>query len=75
MTPEIGIWYELDDGKCFEVVAFDKEDECIEIQYLDGTVETIGIETWEGWEDENDLREASAPDDGDDETDCDPEGE
>ncbi|MEX0732275.1 MAG: DUF6763 family protein [Aquisalimonadaceae bacterium] len=57
--PEIGDWYESIMGDLFEVVALDLEDETIEIQYFDGAIEELDLETW------NDLEiiPAEAPED------------
>ena len=35
--PIIGKWYKNKSGETLEVVAFDEDDGCIEIQYYDGT--------------------------------------
>lgn len=45
-TPNIGAWYKSDSIDAFEVVAVDEEDGCIEIQYFDGTVEELDLDTW-----------------------------
>lgn len=45
--PIIGNWYEhLDKGQTFEVVALDEDAGTIEVQYFDGNVEEIGLESW-----------------------------
>ncbi len=44
--PTIGDWYLTPGGATFEVVAFDEEDESVEIQYFDGAVEEVDLETW-----------------------------
>lgn len=44
--PEVGAWYKADGGESFEVVAFDEEEAYIEIQYFDGTVEELDLDTW-----------------------------
>ncbi|KAB7623365.1 DUF6763 family protein [Alkalilimnicola sp. S0819] len=46
--PIIGDWYLTAEGDSFEVVAYDPEDGTIEIQYFDGAVEELDLETW--WE-------------------------
>ncbi len=54
---KIGSWYQARGGQAFEVVAVDGDD-CIEIQYVEGEIEELDLETWEQmW-----LREVSAPD-------------
>lgn len=44
--PVIGDWYVTPTGESFEVVAFDDDEETVEIQYFDGAVEEIDLETW-----------------------------
>lgn len=44
--PAVGNWYQTEDEETFEVVAFDPEDDYVEIQYFDGTLEEIDLETW-----------------------------
>ncbi len=56
----IGNWYKSQDiQKIFEIVAIDAEDDCIEIQYFDGEVEELDIDSW------NELNtiEVAAPED------------
>ena len=42
----IGGWYQEPGGQPFEVVAMDIEDATIEIQYFDGEVEELDVDTW-----------------------------
>ena len=44
--PIIGKWYKNKAGETLEVVAFDEDDGCIEIQYFDGTVEEQDMDYW-----------------------------
>ena len=45
--PIIGNWYQNPEvGSVFEVVAFDEEEETVEIQHLDGEVEEYDLDTW-----------------------------
>lgn len=45
--PIVGNWYQDTDAGCiFEVVAYDEEDETIEVQHLDGEVEEYEIDSW-----------------------------
>ncbi|MCC5812520.1 MAG: hypothetical protein JJU06_19335 [Ectothiorhodospiraceae bacterium] len=44
--PEIGDWYETTAGDLFEVVALDDEEGTVEIQYFDGAIEELDMETW-----------------------------
>ena len=46
-TPRIGDWYKNTIGEAFEVVAQDPDDDTLELQYYDGTVEELDAETWE----------------------------
>ncbi len=43
--PQVETWYETGGGDIFEVVAV--EDDAVEIQYLDGTVEELDRDEWE----------------------------
>ena len=45
--PRIGDWYKNTVGDAFEVVARDDEDDTLELQYYDGTVEELDSETWQ----------------------------
>lgn len=46
LVPEVGQWYRNDKGDLFEVVAFDSGDPVVEIQYFDGTLEELEIDSW-----------------------------
>ena len=71
--PVVGQWYEnIDENESFRVLSVDEDAELIEIEYLDGDIEELDIETWheldleptnepEGW--------SGAPIGGDDEDD------
>lgn len=43
--PTVEAWYKTETGEMFEVVAVD-DDDAIEIQYLDGTVEELDHDAW-----------------------------
>ena len=45
--PIIGEWYRYDTAIIFEVVALDRDDGTIEVQYFDGTVEEFDSESWD----------------------------
>jgi Family of unknown function (DUF6763) len=45
-APVIGEWYRRAGGDSFEVVAIDRDDRTIEIQYFDGTIEELDLEEW-----------------------------
>jgi hypothetical protein len=70
--PVAGQWYEnIDENESFRVLSVDEDSELIEIEYLDGDIEEIDLDTWqeldldkidqpEGWsgaEDEDDEDE------------------
>jgi hypothetical protein len=44
--PRIGDWYRTVAGENFEIVARDADDETLEIQYFDGTIEEMDMDTW-----------------------------
>lgn len=44
--PVIGAFYKDPDGTSFEVLDFDEDDGVIEVQYSDGSVSEIDIDTW-----------------------------
>lgn len=46
-SPRIGNWYKYTAGDAFEIVASDDDDETLELQYFDGTIEELDRETWE----------------------------
>ena len=46
ILPIIGKWYKNKSGEILEVVAFDEDEDCIEIQYFDGTVEEQDMDYW-----------------------------
>ncbi len=80
--PVPGQWYEnLEDEESFRVLTVDEDSELVEIEYLDGEVEEIDLETWhemdleqtdepEGWS-ESDEEEDEEEEEDDDEDDWD----
>ena len=46
-SPQIGDWYKSPVGDAFEVVASDNDDDTLELQYFDGTIEELDLEAWE----------------------------
>lgn len=47
LDPIVGNWYKnLEDETRFEVVALDEKAQAIEIQYFDGEVEELDLDTW-----------------------------
>ncbi len=67
--PAIGKWFKRPDGTLLEVVAVDEEDKTIEIQFFDGTIDEVDIDTWR----QQFMVEASAPEDWSGSVDMDPE--
>lgn len=45
--PAVGNWYQTVEGDILEVVALDKDEQSIEVQFYDGTVEEYDTDTWE----------------------------
>ncbi|HFD80967.1 MAG TPA: hypothetical protein ENK05_11345 [Gammaproteobacteria bacterium] len=52
-TPRIGDWYRNSIGDTFEIVAQDEDDDTLELQYYDGTVEELDAETWNAMQPES----------------------
>lgn len=85
--PVPGQWYEnLEEEEQFRVLSVDEDSELLEIEYLDGDIEEIDLETWhemdlekiqepEGWSESDDEDEADDEDwdEEDDEDDDDEE--
>ncbi len=86
--PVPGQWYEnLEEEESFRVLSVDEDSELVEIEYLDGDIEEIDLETWhemdlerteepEGWtgsadEDDEDEEEDEDWDDDEDDEDDD----
>lgn len=59
ISPTIGNWYRMENGETFEVVAMDRDDATVEIQYFDGTIEELDFDSWEQME----MEEAQPPED------------
>jgi hypothetical protein len=86
--PVAGQWYEnIDENESFRVLSVDPDSELVEIEYLDGDIEEIDLDTWqefdldkieqpEGWsapEAEDEEDEKDDKEDEDDEDDWDDE--
>ena len=71
--PEVGDWYRYTSGELFEVVAIDNDDETIEVQHFDGTIEEMEFEAWESQWAERLFEAAEAPDDWSGSVDMEPE--
>jgi len=79
--PVPGQWYEnLEEEESFRVLSVDEDSELLEIEYLDGDIEEIDLETWhemdlerieepEGWSESDDEDEAEDEEDWDEEED------
>jgi len=82
--PVAGQWYEnLEEEETFRVLSVDPDSELVEIEYLDGDIEEIDLETWhemdlekrqepEGWgeaDDSDEEEETEEKDDDDDDDD------
>jgi hypothetical protein len=45
--PIVGQWYEnIDENESFRVLSMDEDAELVEIEYLDGDIEELDLETW-----------------------------
>lgn len=44
--PAVDDWYADPQGMTFKVVAVDEQDNSIEVQYFDGTLEALDLDTW-----------------------------
>ena len=88
--PVPGQWYEnLEDEESFRVLTVDEDSELVEIEYLDGEIEEIDLETWhemdleqtdepEGWaesDDEDEDEEEEEDDEDEDDWDEDEDDE
>ena len=75
--PVPGQWYEnLEDEESFRVLTVDEDSELVEIEYLDGEIEEIDLETWhemdleqtdepEGWAESDEEEDEEEEDDED----------
>ena len=46
LRPVVGDWYLAPSGETFEVIAYDPEEESVEIQYFDGSLEELDLDSW-----------------------------
>jgi hypothetical protein len=79
--PVPGQWYEnLEEEESFRVLSVDEDSELLEIEYLDGDIEEIDLESWhemdlerieepEGWSESDDEDESEDEDWDEDEED------
>ena len=75
--PVPGQWYEnLEEEEPFRVLSMDEDSELVEIEYLDGDIEEIDLETWhemdleltqepEGWSESHDDEDEEEDEDED----------
>jgi ribonuclease E len=59
--PVVGTIYEDEDGKTFEVIAFDENIGTVEVEFADGTKNEIDLDDWYGM----DLEEVESEDEDD----------
>lgn len=57
--PMIGDWYQTEEGASFEVIAVDPDEDVVEIQYFDGAIEELDMESWYAME----IKRREAPED------------
>ena len=67
--PAIGDWYRRSNGIIFEVVAVDEDDATVELQYFDGTIDEVDLDTWPRML----IEKVGAPEDWSGSVDMDPE--
>lgn len=46
VKPIVGDWYQDREGELFEVVALDDDDQTIEVQFFDGTLQEFDASDW-----------------------------
>jgi hypothetical protein len=80
-APVPGKWYEnKEEEETFRVLSVDEDEELVEIEYLDGEIEELDLDTWheldlelteepEGWSDEADDDDDEEDDDLDEDED------
>lgn len=79
--PTAGQWYEnIDENESFRVLSVDEDAELVELEYLDGDIEEIDLETWheldldkidepEGWAGSSEEEEEEEEEEKDDDLD------
>jgi len=53
LYPIIGNWYRAPNQQIFEVVALDEAEKLVEIQFYEGDIDEMDMETWNSMEIEN----------------------
>jgi len=67
--PSLDQWFRRPDGTLLRIVAVDQDDNTVEIQYFDGTIDEIELDSWA----EQFLIEVAAPEDWSGSVDMDPD--
>ena len=67
--PVIGYWYRRTNGNLLKIVAVDEDDATIEVQFFDGTIDEVDVDTWNSLL----LERVGAPEDWSGSVDMDPE--
>lgn len=67
--PVIGHWYRRTNGSLFEVVAIDLDDGTVALQFFDGTIDEVELESWPSLL----IESVGAPEDWSGSVDMDPE--
>lgn len=58
--PSIGQWFqEVESGQVFEIVAYDRDEATVQVQYLDGEIADFDLDSWAQLE----LSRAAEPED------------
>ena len=68
-APVIGYWYRRTNGNLLKIVAVDEDDATIEVQFFDGTIDEVDVDTWNGLL----LERVDPPEDWSGSVDMDPE--
>ncbi len=63
IKPIVGQWYRGVTDELFEVVAIDDQDETIEVQYFDGSVTEMDLDSWNEQLLDGEIEMADAPED------------
>jgi len=81
--PVVGQWYEnIDENDSFRVLSMDEDTELVEVEYLDGDIEEIDLDTWaefnlekidqpEGWSGADIVKDDEEDEDEDEDEDLD----
>ncbi len=81
--PVVGQWYEnIDENDSFRVLSMDEDTELVEVEYLDGDIEEIDLDTWaefnlekidqpEGWSGADIVKDDEEDEDEDEDDDLD----